>query len=55
MLNVPKFHHGARSMEAILDMSRIENGVWEPAALPFHSQLALHVDADAFKKLVSEV
>jgi len=55
MLNVPKFHHGARSMEAILDMSRIENGVWEPAALPFHSQLALHVDADAFIKLVSEV
>ncbi|MCL2855067.1 MAG: hypothetical protein FWE21_05550 [Defluviitaleaceae bacterium] len=55
MLNVPKFHHGARSMEAILDMSRIENGVWEPAALPFHSQLTLHVDADAFIKLVSEV
>ncbi|MCL2576083.1 MAG: AAA family ATPase [Defluviitaleaceae bacterium] len=48
ILTVPKFNHGARSMEAILDMSRIEGDRWEPAALPFHSQLALHVDADAF-------
>lgn len=52
MLTVPKFHHGARSMEAILAMSRIEGGVWEPTALPFHSQLALHVDAGAFLGIV---
>jgi hypothetical protein len=52
MLLVPKYKHGARSMEAILDMSRLEGNVWEPASLPFYSQLALHVDADAFIKLV---
>jgi hypothetical protein len=52
MLLVPRYRHGARSMEAILDMSRIEKTVWEPASLPFHSQLALHVDADAFIRLV---
>jgi len=52
MLLVPKYKHGARSMEAILDMSRIEGNVWEPVSLPFYSQLSLHVDADAFIKLV---
>ncbi|MDR1369916.1 MAG: AAA family ATPase [Dysgonamonadaceae bacterium] len=52
MLLVPKYKHGARSMEAILDMSNLENNVLEPASLPFYSQLSLHVDADAFIKLV---
>lgn len=52
MLLVPEYRHGARSMEAILDMSRIEGQVWEPASLPFYSQLSLHVDADAFIRLV---
>jgi hypothetical protein len=52
MLLVPKYKHGARSMEAIIDMSRIEGNVWEPVSLPFYSQLSLHVDADAFIKLV---
>jgi len=53
MLMVPEYKHGARSMEAILDMSRIETGTWEPAHVPFHSQLALHVDADAFMRLLA--
>jgi len=52
MLLVPEYFHGARSMEAILEMSSIEGNVWEPVSLPFHSQLSLHVDADAFVKLV---
>ena len=52
MLLVPAYKHGARSMEAILDMSRLEGNVWEPVSLPFYSQLSLHVDADAFIKLV---
>ena len=52
MLQVSEYKHGARSMEAIMDMSRIEDGIFEPAALPFHSQLALHVDASAFLELV---
>jgi hypothetical protein len=52
MLLVPSYKHGARSMEAILDMSRLEDNVWEPVSLPFYSQLSLHVDADAFIRLV---
>ena len=52
MLLVPKYKHGARSMEAILDMSTIEGNAWEPVSLPFYSQLSLHVDADAFIRLV---
>jgi len=52
MLHVPEYKHGARSMEAILDMSRISGNSWEPVSLPSHSQLSLHVDADAFIKLV---
>jgi hypothetical protein len=52
MLLVPQYKHGARSMEAILDMSRIEGNTWEPVSLPFYSQLSLHVDADAFIRLV---
>ena len=33
-------------------MSNIEGNSWEPASLPSRSQLALHVDADAFINLV---
>jgi len=52
MLHVPVYKHGARSMEAIIDMSRIDGNSWEPASLPSHAQLSLHVDADAFIDLV---
>ena len=52
MLQIPEYKHGARSMEAILDMSRIEGNSWEPVSLPSHSQLSLHVDANAFINLV---
>jgi hypothetical protein len=52
MLLVPVYKHGARSMEAILDMSRIEGARWDPASLPFKTQLSLHVDADVFIRLV---
>ncbi|MCL2672017.1 MAG: hypothetical protein FWF10_08270 [Clostridiales bacterium] len=55
MLKVSEYKHGARSMEAILDMSRIDGDAWEPASLPFHSQLALHVEADEFLGLVMAV
>jgi len=54
LLLVPEFKHGARSMEAILDMSRIKNGVWEPSALPSKTQLALHVDSQAFLMLLND-
>jgi len=52
MLLAPEYKHGARSMDAILEMSRIKNGIWEPATLPSHAQLSIHVDADAFMRLV---
>jgi hypothetical protein len=53
MLLVPKYLHGARSMESIIGMSRMADCTqWEPASLPTRSQLALHVDADAFLRLV---
>jgi hypothetical protein len=52
MLLAPKYKHGARSVEAILDMSRIEGASWDPASLPFYTQLSFHVDADAFIRLV---
>jgi len=52
MLLVPTYKHGARSMESIFDMSRIEGKQWEAADLPFRSQLSLHVDAEAFIRLV---
>ena len=52
MLMVPRYKHGARSMEAVLDMSRMEGVSWEPVSLPFYAQLSLHVDADAFIRLV---
>ncbi len=52
MLLVPKYKHGARSMESILDMSRMEGASWEPVSLPFYTQMSLHLDADAFIRLV---
>jgi len=52
MLLVPEYKHGARSMEAIFNMSRITNGVWEPSSLPSRAQLSLHVDADEFMRLM---
>jgi hypothetical protein len=52
MLLVPMYKHGARSMEAILDMSRIEGNIWEPVSLPAFSQLSIHVDAKSFIELV---
>ena len=53
MLLTPKYEHGARSMKAVLDMSRIPRGArFEPAMLPAGAQLELHVDAEAFSRQV---
>lgn len=53
LLKVPCYKHGARSMEAILDMSSL-NGQesWEQALLPPKGQLGLHMDEEMFLKLV---
>jgi hypothetical protein len=52
-LKVPQYKHGARSMEAIIDMSTLSRlKKFEQAALPPREQLELHVDADSFSKLL---
>ncbi|GFF40956.1 hypothetical protein IFM51744_04642 [Aspergillus udagawae] len=53
LLKVPKFNHGARSLEAILDMSRVSGRrEFERAALPSAQQLRLHVKSTEFMDLV---
>jgi hypothetical protein len=53
-LGIERFLHGARSMEALLDMSSLAGKVsYDRASLPAANQLALHVDADRFLELVS--
>jgi hypothetical protein len=50
---VPRYFHGARSVEAILDMSRLGNRPhFDPSLLPPLHQLNLHVDGDAFTALI---
>jgi hypothetical protein len=52
-LKVPVYKHGARSMEAIIDMSMLGGRKqFDQAALPPSKQLELHVNSDIFVKLV---
>ena len=49
MLKVNKYKHGARSMEAILNMSTLANKTaFERSSLPTESQLEIHVDSQNF-------
>ena len=49
LLKVPRYKHESRSMEAIIDMSRLTNAIkWEQALLPSKEQLRLHVDEEQF-------
>lgn len=51
-LRIPRFKHGVRSMEAILQMSALEPGKpFSPCHLPPRSQLDMHVDAREFLTL----
>jgi len=52
MLLVPEYKHGALSVEAVFNMSCLEDVVWENVSPAFYSKLMPHVDADAFIKLV---
>jgi hypothetical protein len=55
LLGVPKYLHGIRSMEAILDMSMLAGRKrFEPSALPPREQLDVHVDGEAFLFLVAK-
>lgn len=52
-LLIDKYAHGARSMEAIIQMSTLSGKPrFERSSLPARHQLALHVDAQAFMGLV---
>jgi hypothetical protein len=53
LMQVPQYHHGVRSMEAILDMSRL-SGCHRlgPSCLPPEEQMELHVKATEFTHLV---
>jgi hypothetical protein len=52
-LKVPIYRHGARSMEAIIDMSLLSaKRRFAQSALPSIAQLQIHVDADRFMRLV---
>jgi hypothetical protein len=53
LIKVPNYRHGARSIEAIIEMSML-NGqkCWEQAFLPAKEQLKLHVDEEMFSRLV---
>ncbi|MBU3111218.1 RyR domain-containing protein [Clostridium lacusfryxellense] len=49
LLKIPRYKHESRSMEAILEMSMLNNArKWEQSHLPSKEQLKLHVDEDQF-------
>ena len=49
LLKVPRYKHESRSMEAILEMSRLTfASKWEQSLLPSKEQLRLHVDEEQF-------
>ena len=49
LLHVTEYRHGTRSMESILEMSRLAGlDRFDLSALPPRAQLELHVDADEF-------
>ncbi len=55
LLGVKKYHHGARSLETIVRISRLQNRTrFERFALPPKRQLAGHVDAEEFLSLVNK-
>jgi len=53
LLRIPKYKHGVRSMEAIIDMSMLQgHKSWGRASLPPKDQLELHVDGNTFFTLL---
>ncbi|MBP2654743.1 MAG: RyR domain protein [Firmicutes bacterium] len=51
LLKIPRYKHESRSMEAILEMSRLSNAQkWEQSHLPSKEQLKLHVDEEQFAR-----
>lgn len=54
LLNIPEYKHGNRSMNAIMDMSRLTGKTkFDLSALPIPEQLDMHVDAKLFMWLAT--
>lgn len=54
LLKVPRYKHGTRSMEAVVDMCMEVEGTIAKASLPSRAQLNMHVDAEDFIELMLE-
>lgn len=55
LLIIPKYKHGVRSMEAIIDMSMLQGySYWGKSNLPPKDQLELHVDGKQFFTILQE-
>ena len=54
LLSVSEYRHGSRSLEFILDMSRISEVTrFTPSCLPVDEQLDIHLDVEDFRKRLS--
>ena len=54
LLSVSEYRHGSRSLEFILDMSRLtEVSRFTPSCLPIDEQLDIHLDVTDFRKRLS--
>lgn len=54
LLVIPKYKHGARSIDAIFNMSMLEGRTrFEKASLPSPEQLRLHVDTEVFMNILN--
>ncbi|MDF2675761.1 MAG: RyR protein [Bacillota bacterium] len=55
LLKISKYKHESRSMEAILEMSMLNDAKkWEQAHLPSKEQLKLHVNEEQFSRLLMQ-
>ena len=55
LLKIPRYKHELRSMEAILEMSMLNDAKkWEQSHLPSKEQLRLHVNEDQFSRLLMQ-
>jgi hypothetical protein len=55
LIKIPRYIHGVRSMEAIIDMSMFKGeDSWQKSSLPSKDQLQLHVDGTKFYKILAE-
>ena len=52
MIYISEYKHGARSMETILKMSKIENGLWLPSGLPMGNQMSVHLNDRKFTDIL---